>query len=92
MAAPLPIPASAQRMALVAEKMTNMTTGKVIAAVAASLDGFVAGPDDGPGQALGLYGAPLSVVTHHVPDEVPPADPPQPWRLSGSCKRPASPT
>lgn len=33
-----------------------MTTGKVAAAVAVSLDGFVAGPDDGPEQALGLNG------------------------------------
>jgi dihydrofolate reductase len=33
-----------------------MTTGKVSAAVAVSLDGFIAGPDDGPEQALGLDG------------------------------------
>lgn len=110
-----------------------MTTGKVIAAVAVSVDGFAAGPGDGPGQPLGLGGeqlftwfedgdtpgrfypwmkmsaasaaafdgfiarigavitgrrtydiaqawhgqgevpgAPLFVVTHHVPDQVPP--------------------
>jgi dihydrofolate reductase len=33
-----------------------MTTGKVSAAVAVSLDGFIAGPGDGPGQALGQDG------------------------------------
>ena len=33
-----------------------MTTGKVIAAVAVSVDGFVAGPGDGPDQPLGLGG------------------------------------
>ena len=33
-----------------------MTTGQVIAAVAVSVDGFIAGPGDGPGQALGLGG------------------------------------
>jgi dihydrofolate reductase len=33
-----------------------MTTGKVSAAVAVSLDGFIAGPDDGPEQALGQDG------------------------------------
>jgi hypothetical protein len=33
-----------------------MTTGKVIAAVAVSVDGFVAGPGDGPAQPLGLGG------------------------------------
>ncbi|MFY9887610.1 MAG: hypothetical protein WAK71_04810, partial [Streptosporangiaceae bacterium] len=33
-----------------------MATGKVIAAVAVSLDGFIAGPGDGPEQALGLDG------------------------------------
>jgi dihydrofolate reductase len=124
--------------------MRNMTTGKVIAAVAVSLDGFIAGPDDGPGQALGLDGdrlftwfyngdipgrfypwmkmsaasaaafdgfiarigavisgrrtydvtngfygegelpgAPLFVVTHHVPDQVPPADPPYAFVTDG---------
>lgn len=112
-------------------------TGKVAAAVAVSLDGFVAGPGDSPEEPLGLHGgrlftwfydgdtpgrfypwmkmspasaaafdgfiapigavvtgrrtydvasgwdgegelagAPLFVVTHHVPDEVPAADPP----------------
>jgi hypothetical protein len=34
----------------------NMATGQVIAAVAVSLDGFIAGPDDGPDQPLGLGG------------------------------------
>jgi len=33
-----------------------MTAGKVIAAVAVSVDGFIAGPDDGPGQPLGRGG------------------------------------
>jgi dihydrofolate reductase len=33
-----------------------MAAGKVIAAVAVSVDGFVAGPGDGPGQPLGLGG------------------------------------
>jgi hypothetical protein len=33
-----------------------MTTGKVSAAVAVSLDGFIAGPDAGPEQALGQDG------------------------------------
>lgn len=33
-----------------------MIPGKVTAAVAASLDGFIAGPDDGPGQPLGSHG------------------------------------
>ena len=33
-----------------------MTTGTVSAAVAVSLDGFIAGPDDGPEQALGQDG------------------------------------
>jgi hypothetical protein len=33
-----------------------MTTGQVAAAVAASLDGFIAGPDDSPEQPLGLGG------------------------------------
>jgi dihydrofolate reductase len=121
-----------------------MTTGKVIAAVAVSLDGFIAGPDDRPEQALGLDGdrlftwfydgdtpgrfyrwmkmsaasaavfdgfiarvgaaisgrrtydvtngfygegelpgAPLFVVTHHVPDHVPPADPPYTFVTDG---------
>jgi hypothetical protein len=36
--------------------MRNLATGKVIAAVAVSLDGFIAGPDAGPEQALGLDG------------------------------------
>jgi dihydrofolate reductase len=124
--------------------MRNMTTGKVSAAVAVSLDGFIAGPDDGPEQALGLdgdrlftwffngdtpgrfypwmkmsatsaaafdgyiagigavitgrrtynvtngwegegelTGAPLFVVTHHVPDCVPPADPPYTFVTDG---------
>jgi dihydrofolate reductase len=36
-----------------------MTTGKVIAAVAVSVDGFAAGPGDGPGQPLGLGGEQL---------------------------------
>lgn len=121
-----------------------MATGKVIAAVAVSLDGFIAGPGDGPEQALGLdgdrlftwssngdtpgrfypwmrmsaasaaafdgfiarigavitgrrtydvtsgwegegelSGAPLFVVTHHVPDQVPPADPPYTFVTDG---------
>jgi dihydrofolate reductase len=34
----------------------EMTTGKVIAAVAISVDGFIAGADDGPGQPLGRGG------------------------------------
>jgi hypothetical protein len=33
-----------------------MTTGKIIAAVAVSLDGFIAGADDSPAQPLGLGG------------------------------------
>jgi dihydrofolate reductase len=33
-----------------------MTPGQVIAAVAVSVDGFIAGPGDGPGQPLGLGG------------------------------------
>jgi hypothetical protein len=33
-----------------------MMTGRVIAAVAVSVDGFAAGADDGPGQPLGLDG------------------------------------
>jgi dihydrofolate reductase len=33
-----------------------MTTGKVIAAVAVSVDGFIAGAGDGPGQPLGRGG------------------------------------
>ncbi len=37
----------------------NMTTGQVTAAVAASLDGFIAGPDDSPEQPLGLGGEQL---------------------------------
>jgi dihydrofolate reductase len=36
-----------------------MTAGKIIAAVAVSVDGFVAGPGDGPGQPLGLGGEQL---------------------------------
>ena len=36
-----------------------MTTGKVIAAVAVSVDGFTAGPGDGPSQPLGLGGEQL---------------------------------
>jgi dihydrofolate reductase len=121
-----------------------MTTGKVSAAVAVSLDGFIAGPGDGPEQALGqdgdrlfdwffdgdtpgrfypwmkmsatsaaafdgyiarigavitgrrtydvtngwegqgeLTGAPLFVVTHQVPDEVPAADPPYTFVTDG---------
>jgi dihydrofolate reductase len=36
-----------------------MTTGKIIAAVAISVDGFAAGPGDGPGQPLGLGGEQL---------------------------------
>jgi len=36
-----------------------MTTGQVTAAVAASLDGFIAGPDDSPEQPLGLGGEQL---------------------------------
>jgi len=36
-----------------------MTTGKVIAAVAVSVDGFIAGPGDGPDQPLGLGGEQL---------------------------------
>jgi dihydrofolate reductase len=124
--------------------LTIMTTGKVIAAVAVSLDGFIAGPGDGPGQALGrggdrlfawftdgdtpsrfypwmrmsaasaaafdgfiarvgavvsgrrtydvangwdgegeVPGAPLFVVTHHVPAQVPPADPPYTFVTDG---------
>ena len=119
-------------------------TGKVAAAVAVSLDGFVAGPGDSPEEALGLNGdrlftwfyngdtpgrfypwmmmsaasaaafdgfiarigavitgrrtydvasawhgegevpgAPLFVVTHRVPDEVPPADPPYTFVTDG---------
>jgi dihydrofolate reductase len=121
-----------------------MTTGKVAAAVAVSLDGFVAGPDDGPEQALGLNGdrlfnwfydgdtqgrfypwmkmsvtsaaafdgfisrvgavvcgrrtydvtrgfdgegdipgAPLFVVTHQVPEQVPTAEPPYTFITNG---------
>ena len=121
-----------------------MTTGKVSAAVAVSLDGFIAGPDDGPEQALGqngdrlftwffngdtpgrfypwmkmsatsaaafdgyiarigavitgrrtydvtngwegegeLAGAPLFVLTHKIPDHVPPADPPYTFVTDG---------
>ena len=121
-----------------------MTAGQAIAAVAVSLDGFVAGPDDSPGQPLGaggerlftwfedggtagrfypwmsmsaesaaafdgfiarigavitgrrtydiarawdgegeLPGAPLFVVTHHVPDQVPLADPPYTFVTDG---------
>jgi dihydrofolate reductase len=119
-------------------------TGKVAAAVAVSLDGFVAGPGDSPEQPLGLHGdqlftwfysgdtpgrfypwmkmsaasaaafdgfiarigavitgrrtydvaqawhgegevpgAPLFVVTHHVPDQVPLADPPYTFVTDG---------
>ena len=36
-----------------------MTTGKVIAAVAVSVDGFIAGAGDGPGQPLGRGGESL---------------------------------
>lgn len=119
-------------------------TGKVAAAVAVSLDGFIAGPGASPAEALGLAGdrlftwfydgdtpgrfypwmkmsaasaaafdgfiarigavisgrrtydvtngwdgegevpgAPLFVVTHHVPDQVPPADPPYTFVTDG---------
>jgi dihydrofolate reductase len=119
-------------------------SGKVAAAVAVSLDGFVAGPGDSPEEPLGLHGerlfnwfyngdtpgrfypwmkmsaasaaafdgfiarigavitgrrtydvakawngegevpgAPLFVVTHHVPDQVPPADPPYTFVTDG---------
>jgi dihydrofolate reductase len=34
----------------------RVTAGKVVAAVAVSVDGFIAGADDGPGQPLGLGG------------------------------------
>jgi dihydrofolate reductase len=118
--------------------------GKVAAAVAVSLDGFIAGPGDSPEQALGLDGdrlftwfyngdtpgrfypwmkmsaasaeafdgfiarigavisgrrtydvsngwdgegevpgAPLFVVTHHIPDQVPVADPPYTFVTDG---------
>lgn len=118
--------------------------GKVAAAVAVSLDGFIAGPGDSPEQALGLDGdrlftwfyngdtpgrfypwmkmsaasaeafdgfiarigavisgrrtydvsngwdgegevpgAPLFVVTHHIPDKVPVADPPYTFVTDG---------
>ena len=121
-----------------------MTTGKVIAAVAVSADGFAAGPGDDPGQPLGrggerlftwfedgetpgrfypwmkmsaasaaafdgfivrigavitgrrtydiagawdgqgeVPGAPLFVVTHRVPDAVPPAVPPYTFVTDG---------
>ena len=121
-----------------------MTTGKVSAAVAVSLDGFIAGPGDGQEQALGqdgdrlftwfyngdtpgrfypwmkmsaasaaafdgyiarigavitgrrtydvtngwegegeLAGAPLFVVTHKIPDHVPPGDPPYTFVTDG---------
>jgi dihydrofolate reductase len=121
-----------------------MTTGQAIAAVAVSLDGFIAGPDDSPEQPLGaggerlftwfedgdtagrfypsmrmsaksaaafdgfiarigavitgrrtydiarawegkgeVPGAPLFVVTHHVPGQVPPADPPYTFVTDG---------
>lgn len=121
-----------------------MTTGQVAAAVAVSLDGFIAGPDDSPEQPLGLGGerlftwfedgdtagrfypwmnmsaesaaafdgfiarigavitgrrtydiarawegegevpgAPLFVVTHQVPDQVPQADPPYTFVTDG---------
>jgi dihydrofolate reductase len=121
-----------------------MTTGKVIAAVAVSVDGFIAGPGDGPGRPLGaggdrlftwfedgdtagrfypwmkmsaasaaafdgfiarigavitgrrtydvagawdgegeLAGAPLFVVTHRVPDQVPEAVPPYTFVTDG---------
>lgn len=121
-----------------------MATGKVIAAVAVSIDGFVAGAGDGPEQPLGLGGdrlftwfedgdvpgrfypwmkmsaasaaafdgfiarigavisgrrtydiaqawdgrgevpgAPLFVVTHHVPDSVPEAGPPYTFVTDG---------
>jgi dihydrofolate reductase len=124
--------------------LTTMTTGKVIAAVAVSLDGFIAGPDSGPEQALGqdgdrlfawfadgdtpsrfypwmrmsatsaaafdsfiarvgavisgrrtydvangwdgegeVPGAPLFVVTHRVPAQVPAADPPYTFVTDG---------
>jgi hypothetical protein len=36
-----------------------VTTGQVAAAVATSLDGFIAGPDDSPEQPLGLGGEQL---------------------------------
>jgi dihydrofolate reductase len=126
------------------EKETKRVTGKVIAAVAVSLDGFVAGPGDSPEQPLGLHGdrlftwfyngdtpgrfypwmkmsaasaaafdgfiarigavitgrrtydvaqawhgqgevpgAPLFVVTHQVPDQVPLADPPYTFVTDG---------
>lgn len=121
-----------------------MAAGKVIAAVAVSVDGFIAGPDDGPEQPLGIGGdrlftwfedrdvagrfypwmkmsaasaaafdgfiarvgavisgrrtydiarawygegevpgAPLFVVTHQVPAQVPPADPPYTFVTDG---------
>jgi dihydrofolate reductase len=121
-----------------------MATGRVIAAVAASVDGFIAGAGDGPERPLGLGGdrlfawfedgdvpgrfypwmkmsaasaaafdsliarvgavvsgrrtydiargwdgqgelpgAPLYVVTHHVPDSVPQADPPYTFVTDG---------
>jgi dihydrofolate reductase len=124
--------------------MRNVTTGRVIAAVAVSLDGFIAGPGDSPEEPLGLHGerlftwfengdtpgrfypwmkmsaasaaafdgfiarigsvitgrrtydvarawegegevpgAPLFVVTHRVPEEVPPADPPYTFVTDG---------
>ena len=37
----------------------NGTTGKLRLYMSMSLDGFIAGPDDGPGRGLGVDGEPL---------------------------------
>src|SRR3954466_13163549 len=39
-----------------AEETDMSTAGRVIASITTSVDGFVAGPDDGPGNGLGTGG------------------------------------
>jgi hypothetical protein len=46
--------------------------GKVIVDLSMSLDGYIAGPNDGPGNPLGDGGdAPFFVLTHDPPDTDP---------------------
>jgi hypothetical protein len=76
-----------------------VTAGQVTAAVAASLDGFIARIGavitgrrtydiarawEGQGE---VPGAPLFVVTHQVPAQVPPADPPYTFVTDGIAQR-----